>query len=163
MGHQWSHSVRTCTGAPGWPGPRWEPSLMDCEPQPIELHELGDQRKVRQRCPSAEHVGQRRTKADIDQSNLFDYWAEKGTPTAMGATLPPAGLPSPVCQPASRKPTLHCSLPPIAKLLSLCLFALLCFASLLTYTCWNEQLLFVIISTILLGQTAGSGIFSSHS
>lgn len=62
---------------------------MDCQPRPIELHELGDQRKVRQRCPSAQRVGQGWTKADSDQSNLVDYSTEKGMPTTMGPLLPP--------------------------------------------------------------------------
>lgn len=46
---------------------------MDCESQPIDVHELSDQRKVRQRCPSQEHGGHNWTKADFDQSELFDY------------------------------------------------------------------------------------------
>lgn len=156
MGHQWSHSVRTCTGAPGWPGPRWEPSLMDCEPQPIELHELGDQRKVRQRCPSAEHVGQRRTKADIDQSNLLDYWLKRGH--LLPWERPSRRLACPhlrASPPLGRRFALQ-----FARLQNVCLLCL--FVLLRTYTCWNEQLLFVIINTILLSQTAGSEIFCSH-
>jgi hypothetical protein len=46
---------------------------MDCKTQAIEGRELGDQRKVRQRCPSQDHVGQKWTKADMARSEVFDF------------------------------------------------------------------------------------------
>lgn len=89
---QWEHAA----GLLGGPELGWEPHLMDCQPRPIELHELGDQRKVRQRCSSAHPVGQRCTKADSDQWNLFDYSTEKGMPATTGALPPPALHPAPI-------------------------------------------------------------------
>lgn len=71
MGHQWSHSVRTCSGAPGWPGAEPSTPVNGLPPQPIELHELRDQREVRQRCPSARCVGQGWTKADSDNQTVW--------------------------------------------------------------------------------------------
>lgn len=70
----------------GGPELSWESSLMDCKTQPIEVHELSDQRKVRQRCPSQDHVGQKWTKADMAQSEAFDFGAEKGTLTPVGGS-----------------------------------------------------------------------------
>lgn len=60
---------------------------MDCKTQPIGGHELSDQRKVRQRCPSQDHVGQKWTKADMAQSEVFDFGAEKGTLTPVGGSV----------------------------------------------------------------------------
>lgn len=61
--------------------------LMDCESQPIDVHELGDQRKVRQRCPAQEHIGHNWTKADCVQPELFDYQMQSRISRNMGLLL----------------------------------------------------------------------------